>query len=223
MIISWRHGGSSHSRRRASGKPGRNAGAFCRAMPVTSGTARRSALCKTVVGLAGLKRIASGRRSKSVAADSEGLQSGTDEEDTWRRTACPVRYPKRGNHAPPALRGSVLILCMALMGVVTAVSITLPILPKLGAVFHQRMPRGWRFSSPRFTLPSAFHDAGGGRARRPFRCARPCCCRGCCCLPAGGWDAPFSDSFENLLAWRARQGPGAAPGDLVRDVRRRFR
>lgn len=50
---------------------------------------------------------------------------------------------QEGQSRPVSLAGLVLVLCVALMGVM-GVSITLPILPKLGAVFHQDAA-GWRF------------------------------------------------------------------------------
>ena len=61
---------------------------------------------------------------------------------------------QEGQSRPASLAGLVLILCMALMGVM-GVSITLPILPKLGAVFHQDAA-GVALLISCFTLPSAF-------------------------------------------------------------------
>ena len=48
----------------------------------------------------------------------------------------PGEASQEGQSRPVSLAGLVLVLCVALMGVM-GVSITLPILPKLGAVFHQ--------------------------------------------------------------------------------------
>ena len=66
----------------------------------------------------------------------------------------PVEASQEGQSRPVSLAGLVLVLCVALMGVM-GVSITLPILPKLGAVFHQDAA-GVALLITCFTLPSAF-------------------------------------------------------------------
>ena len=55
----------------------------------------------------------------------------------------PGEASQEGQSRPVSLAGLVLVLCVALMGVM-GVSITLPILPKLGPFFI-RTPQGWRF------------------------------------------------------------------------------
>ena len=66
----------------------------------------------------------------------------------------PGEASQEGQSRPVSLAGLVLVLCVALMGVM-GVSITLPILPKLGAVFHQDAA-GVALLITCFTLPSAF-------------------------------------------------------------------
>ena len=128
----------------------------------------------------------------------------------------PGEASQEGQSRPVSLAGLVLVLCVALMGVM-GVSITLPILPKLGAVFHQDAA-GVALLITCFTLPSAFMTpVAGVLADRFGRKAVLLLLFAC-----GGMGCAFSDSFENLLAWRAIQGLGAAPlgilyGTLVGD------
>ncbi|MFQ9868635.1 MAG: MFS transporter [Bilophila wadsworthia] len=111
------------------------------------------------------------------------------------------------------------MLCVALMGVM-GVSITLPILPKLGAVFHQDAA-GVALLITCFTLPSAFMTPVAGVLADRFG-RKAVLLPGLLLFACGGMGCAFSDSFENLLAWRAIQGLGAAPlgilyGTLVGD------
>ena len=126
---------------------------------------------------------------------------------------------QEGQSRPASLAGLVLILCMALMGVM-GVSITLPILPKLGAVFHQDAA-GVALLISCFTLPSAFMTPVAGVLADRFG-RKAVLLPGLLLFACGGMGCAFSDSFENLLAWRAIQGLGAAPlgilyGTLVGD------
>ena len=116
----------------------------------------------------------------------------------------PGEASQEGQSRPVSLAGLVLVLCVALMGVM-GVSITLPILPKLGAVFHQDAA-GVALLITCFTLPSAFMTpvAGvlaavrlWGNGVRFFRFVRE---------PAG-------------MASHTRAG-GRTFGDLVRDAGR---
>ena len=76
----------------------------------------------------------------------------------------PGEASQEGQSRPVSLAGLVLVLCVALMGVM-GVSITLPILPKLGAVFHQDAA-GVALLITCFTLPSAFMTPVAGVRRR---------------------------------------------------------
>ena len=104
--------------------------------------------------------------------------------------------------------GLVLVLCVALMGVM-GVSITLPILPKLGAVFHQDAA-GVALLITCFTLPSAFMTLVAGVLADRFG-RKAVLLPGLLLFACGGMGCAFSDSFENLLAWRAIQGLGVEP------------
>ena len=126
---------------------------------------------------------------------------------------------QEGQSRPASLAGLVLILCMALMGVM-GVSITLPILPKLGAVFHQDAA-GVALLISCFTLPSAFMTPVAGVLADRFG-RKAVLLPGLLLFACGGMGCALSDSFENLLAWRVIQGLGAAPlgilyGTLVGD------
>ena len=131
----------------------------------------------------------------------------------------PGEASQEGQSRPVSLAGLVLVLCVALMGVM-GVSITLPILPKLGAVFHQDAA-GVALLITCFTLPSAFMTPVAGVLADRFG-RKAVLLPGLLLFACGGMGCAFSDSFENLLAWRAIQGLGAAPlgilyGTLVGD------
>ena len=131
----------------------------------------------------------------------------------------PGEASSRGAIPPVSLAGLVLVLCVALMGVM-GVSITLPILPKQGAVFHQDAA-GVALLITCFTLPSAFMTPVAGVLADRFG-RKAVLLPGLLLFACGGMGCAFSDSFENLLAWRAIQGLGAAPlgilyGTLVGD------
>lgn len=131
----------------------------------------------------------------------------------------PGEASQEGQSRPVSLAGLVLVLCVALMGVM-GVSITLPILPKLGVVFHQDAA-GVALLITCFTLPSAFMTPVAGVLADRFG-RKAVLLPGLLLFACGGMGCAFSDSFENLLAWRAIQGLGAAPlgilyGTLVGD------
>lgn len=72
-----------------------------------------------------------------------------------------------------------------------------------------------------FTLPSAFMTPVAGVLADRFG-RKAVLLPGLLLFACGGMGCAFSDSFENLLAWRAIQGLGAAPlgilyGTLVGD------
>ena len=110
----------------------------------------------------------------------------------------PGEASQEGQSRPVSLAGLVLVLCVALMGVM-GVSITLPILPKLGAVFHQDAA-GVALLITCFTLPSAFMTPVAGVLADRFG-RKAVLLPGLLLFACGGMGCAFSDSFENLLAW----------------------
>ena len=126
----------------------------------------------------------------------------------------PGEASQEGQSRPVSLAGLVLVLCVALMGVM-GVSITLPILPKLGAVFHQDAA-GVALLITCFTLPSAFMTpVAGVLADRFGRKAvlLPGLLLFICGIPVPGVREPAG------MASHTRAG-GRTFGDLVRDAGR---
>mgnify|MGYP001378401848 CR=1 FL=1 len=120
----------------------------------------------------------------------------------------PGEASQEGQSRPVSLAGLVLVLCVALMGVM-GVSITLPILPKLGAVFHQDAA-GVALLITCFTLPSAFMTPVAGVLADRFG-RKAVLLPGLLLFACGGMGCAFSDSFENLLATPCPPGCRAAP------------
>ncbi len=121
-----------------------------------------------------------------------------------------------GKTGPAAL---ALVLCVALIGVM-GVSITLPILPKLGNVF-QLDASGVALLITCFTLPSALMTPVAGVLADRFG-RKAVLLPGLVLFACGGAGCALSHSFGSLLTWRAVQGLGAAPlgilyGTLVGD------
>lgn len=140
-----------------------------------------------------------------------------------RRTRDKGRLPgeasQEGQSGPVSLAGLVLVLCVALMGVM-GVSITLPILPKLGAVFHQDAA-GVALLITCFTLPSAFMTPVAGVLADRFG-RKAVLLPGLLLFACGGMGCAFSDSFEILPGMASHTRAGAAPlgilyGTLVGD------
>lgn len=127
---------------------------------------------------------------------------------------------QEGQSRPASLAGLVLILCMALMGVM-GVSITLPILPKLGAVFHQDAA-GVALLISCFTLPSAFMTPVAGVLADRFG-RKAVLLPGLLLFACGGDGVRFFRFVREPagMAGHTRAG-GRALGDLVRDVGRGF-
>ena len=126
----------------------------------------------------------------------------------------PGEASQEGQSRPVSLAGLVLVLCVALMGVM-GVSITLPILPKLGAVFHQDAA-GVALLITCFTLPSAFMT----RACRPFR-TQGRVAAGAAAVRLWGNGVRFFRFVREPagMASHTRAG-GRTFGDLVRDAGR---
>ena len=112
----------------------------------------------------------------------------------------PGEASQEGQSRPVSLAGLVLVLCVALMGVM-GVSITLPILPKLGAVFHQDAA-GVALLITCFTLPSAFMTPVAGVLADRFG-------RGCGCSPVGEWGALFP--IRSRTCWHGEPYKGWGP------------
>ncbi len=108
----------------------------------------------------------------------------------------------------PAPLALALVLCIALIGVM-GVSITLPILPKLGVVFHQDAT-GIALLISCFTFPSALMTPIAGVLADAYG-RRTVLLPGLLLFACGGVGCALSDAFETLLLWRAVQGLGAAP------------
>ena len=121
----------------------------------------------------------------------------------------PGEASQEGQSRPVSLAGLVLVLCVALMGVM-GVSITLPILPKLGAVFHQDAA-GVALLITCFTLPSAC---------RPFR-TQGRVAAGAAAVRLWGNGVRFFRFVREPagMASHTRAG-GRTFGDLVRDAGR---
>ena len=132
----------------------------------------------------------------------------------------PGEASQEGQSRPVSLAGLVLVLCVALMGVM-GVSITLPILPKLGAVFHQDAA-GVALLITCFTLPSAFMTPVAGVLADRFG-RKAVLLPGLLLFACGGMGCAFSDSVREPagMASHTRDG-GRAFGDSVRDAGRGF-
>ena len=128
----------------------------------------------------------------------------------------PGEASQEGQSRPVSLAGLVLVLCVALMGVM-GVSITLPILPKLGAVFHQDAA-GVALLITCFTLPSAFMTPVAGVLADRFG-------RKAVLLPGllGGNGVRFFRFVREPAGMASHtRARGRAFGDLVRDAGRGF-
>ena len=125
----------------------------------------------------------------------------------------PGEASQEGQSRPVSLAGLVLVLCVALMGVM-GVSITLPILPKLGAVFHQDAA-GVALLITCFTLPSAFMTPVAGVLADRFVAA------GAAAVRLWGDGVRFFRFVREPagMASHTRAG-GRTFGDLVRDAGR---
>ena len=126
----------------------------------------------------------------------------------------PGEASQEGQSRPVSLAGLVLVLCVALMGVM-GVSITLPILPKLGAVFHQDAA-GVALLITCFTLPSAFMTPVAGVLRTQGGVAA-----GAAAVRLWGNGVRFFRFVREPagMASHTRAG-GRTFGDLVRDAGR---
>ena len=118
----------------------------------------------------------------------------------------PGEASQEGQSRPVSLAGLVLVLCVALMGVM-GVSITLPILPKLGAVFHQDAA-GVALLITCFTLPSAFMTPVAGVLADRFG-RKAVLLPGCCCSPVGEWGALFP--IRSRTCWHGEPYKGWGP------------
>ena len=128
----------------------------------------------------------------------------------------PGEASQEGQSRPVSLAGLVLVLCVALMGVM-GVSITLPILPKLGAVFHQDAA-GVALLITCFTLPSAFMTPVAGVLADRFG-RKAVLLPGLLLFACGGMGCAFSVREPAGMASHTRAG-GRTFGDLVRDAGR---
>lgn len=128
--------------------------------------------------------------------------------------------PPSGPTSRPGPASLALVMCVALIGVM-GVSITLPILPRLGEVFHQNAA-GVALLITCFTLPSALMTPVAGVLADRFG-RRAILLPGLLLFACGGAGCALSDTFAGLLCWRGVQGLGAAPlgilyGTLVGDL-----
>ena len=117
----------------------------------------------------------------------------------------PGEASQEGQSRPVSLAGLVLVLCVALMGVM-GVSITLPILPKLGAVFHQDAAGGALLLTC-FTLPSAFMTPVAGVLADRF--GRKAVLLPGLCSPVGEWGALFP--IRSRTCWHGEPYKGWGP------------
>lgn len=130
----------------------------------------------------------------------------------------PVEASQEGQSRPVSLAGLVLVLCVALMGVM-GVSITLPILPKLGAVFHQDAA-GVALLITCFTLPSAFMTPVAGVLADRFR-TQGRVAAGAAAVRLWGNGVRFFRFVREPAGMASHtRARGRAFGDLVRDTGR---
>ena len=118
----------------------------------------------------------------------------------------PGEASQEGQSRPVSLAGLVLVLCVALMGVM-GVSITLPILPKLGAVFHQDAA-GVALLITCFTLPSAFMTPVAGVLADRFG-RKAVLLPGLLLFACGEWGALFP--IRSRTCWHGEPYKGWGP------------
>ena len=121
----------------------------------------------------------------------------------------PGEASQEGQSRPVSLAGLVLVLCVALMGVM-GVSITLPILPKLGAVFHQDAA-GVALLITCFTLPSAFMTPVAGVLADRF--GRKAVLSGCRSFSAGSM--PSAGGLQSLIHPRKRSNDSCCDSSVI--------